>query len=88
VLTVIQMNDDIVVEHMIANFDLYLMTMAMIVLFDDGNFSNVVVKQMDHVHLLVIHVFDTVMNDVAHYLLLYHLLVMFYFTKKFTNLET
>jgi len=65
---------DIVVEHMIANFVQYLL---MIEDFDDGKFLNRVVKQMDHVHLLMYHVFVEMTNDVVHYLMLVHLLVMF-----------
>jgi hypothetical protein len=42
------MIDYIVVEHMIANFVQYLM--MMIEEFDDENFLNMIVKQMDHVH--------------------------------------
>ncbi len=69
-----QMIVDIVVEHMIANFVQHLL---MIEEFDDEKFLNMVVKQMDHVHLLMYHVFDEMMNDVDHYLMLIHLLVMF-----------
>jgi hypothetical protein len=49
-----------IVEHMIV--------------IDDVDLLNVVLKQMDHVYLLVIHVFVEKMNDVV-----LHLLVMFYF---------
>jgi len=53
------MTDDIVVEHMIANYDRHLMMMMLMIdWFDDEQFLNVVVKQMDLVHLLMFHVFD------------------------------
>jgi hypothetical protein len=42
-------------------------------LTDDVDLLNVVVKQMDHVYLLMIHEFEEMINDVVH-----HLLVMFY----------
>jgi hypothetical protein len=54
---------DIVVEHRIANYVQYLMMME---LFDDENFLNMIVMQMDHVHSLMSHVFEKLMNDVGH----------------------
>jgi hypothetical protein len=83
-MIVIRLTDDIVVEHMIANYDQHLM-MMMIDWFDDEQFLNVVVKQMDLVHLLMFHVFDSMMNDVVHYWILVHLLVIFYRNKKKRN---
>jgi hypothetical protein len=43
------------------------------IVIDDVDLLNVVVKQMDHVYLFLIHVFVVQARDVAH-----HLLVMFY----------
>jgi hypothetical protein len=58
-MIVIQMTDDIVVEHMIANYDQHLMMMMLMIdWFDDEHFLNVVVKQMDLVHLVMFLVFD------------------------------
>jgi hypothetical protein len=54
---------DIVVEHRIANYVQYLMMME---LFDDENFLNMIVMQMGHVHLLMSHVLEKLMNDVGH----------------------
>ena len=68
VLIVIQMFVDIVVEHMIANYDQYLK--QLMDLFDDENFLNVVVMRMDHEHWL--------MNHVVHYEIFVLLLMMFY----------
>jgi hypothetical protein len=54
-----------VVEQMIANFYQHLLTM----LIHDAEFLTVIVKQKDHVHLLLVHVFEEQMNDVALHLL-------------------
>jgi hypothetical protein len=78
-MIVMQMNADIVVAHMIANYDRYLK--RMIELLVDENFLHVVVEQMDHEHLLMNHV---MMNDVDQYLMWIHLLMMFYIEKKET----
>jgi len=54
-----------VVEQMIANFYQHLLMM----LIHDVEFLTVIAKQKDHVHLLLVHVFQEQMNDVALHLL-------------------
>jgi hypothetical protein len=58
-------NDIVVVEQMIANLYPHFLMM----LIHDVDFLAVIVKQKDHVHLLLIHVFEEQMNDVVLHLL-------------------